>query len=176
MSVFAFELLTHAAASEVSFMGINVTNLGLVERLLALEIAYLYYQLAATISYRRLLEEFHDSVLKKVLPEFYAKDMEFYGAPANSIPRRGFDWANGRRRLWQTRRFLGDAVAVSDRSGPRLLSRLCCRPPIPSLWNRGPVGLAHCSRGGAFSCSGGLAHRRRESNYAGLTVPRIEKD
>jgi hypothetical protein len=81
LTVFTFELLTHAGASEASLMGLKISDLTLVEKLLPLGIGYLYYSLASIISYRRLLEEVHDEIMRVTAPEFFSRDLEYYGHP-----------------------------------------------------------------------------------------------
>jgi hypothetical protein len=81
IAIIGLELIAQAAVSEVSFAGIKLSDLNLVQKLLPCVIAYLYYSLATVISYRRLLEEVHDRVTGHLFPAFLANNLEFYGHP-----------------------------------------------------------------------------------------------
>lgn len=66
----AYELLKRASLAEMSFGGMKITDLSLVQKALPLAIAYLYNRLIATLAIRRFLQELHFALVEKLYPSF----------------------------------------------------------------------------------------------------------
>jgi hypothetical protein len=77
----ALELLAQSAVSEFSFLGLKLGNLTFIQKALPAVAAYLFYSLATIVSYRRLLEEVHDAMMCRLLPNYYAESLQFYAHP-----------------------------------------------------------------------------------------------
>lgn len=80
-----FELLDSAAISEISITGIRISDYGILDRILPVLIAYLYFECIVILTGRRLLEEVHDSIIEHTYPDLYMKDLELYLRPPHLI-------------------------------------------------------------------------------------------
>lgn len=77
----SFELLNRAAISEISIAGLKVSDLGLVQKVLPVGIAYYYYAALSSYSSRRLLMEVIDRTVEHVYPKLYEADWHVFMYP-----------------------------------------------------------------------------------------------
>jgi hypothetical protein len=76
-----FELISRAAVSELSFSGVKITDLSLIQKTLPLIAAYFYYTTMSGVAMRRLLTEFHDRLFTLLSPKFRTEDFELFLLP-----------------------------------------------------------------------------------------------
>ena len=75
------ELLLRSLVAELSFAGLKVSDLSLVQKALPLGIAYAYYALLSIVAYRRLLEEVHDKIFRMTMPALFKHNLQWFAHP-----------------------------------------------------------------------------------------------
>jgi hypothetical protein len=75
------ELLLRSLVAELSFAGLKVSDLSLIQKALPVGIAYAYYALMSVVAYRRLLEEVHDAAFEMAMPAISKHHFEWFAHP-----------------------------------------------------------------------------------------------
>jgi hypothetical protein len=81
----SFMLLGTKAVGEVTFLGVQVTNLGLVRTLIPATIAYLIYAASTSTAITVRLAQIHDELAHHYWPNFYNANLELTVRPVGSI-------------------------------------------------------------------------------------------
>lgn len=79
------ELLSQAAVSEVSVLGLKLTNLVLVRKFLPIGLAYVFYSHLALLALRRLLLECHWHATKAAQPQIFENGLWRFLNPPSSF-------------------------------------------------------------------------------------------
>jgi hypothetical protein len=156
--ILASELVHHAVVTEMTMAGLKITDLSLIKKLIPVAIAYVYYSLATAITYRRLLEEVHDEVTRRVLPRFFANNL--FRPSSDSVSRREDHRRGDRRDLSADRGPCANAARPAARGGPRGVPRLRGRPGLLAVRMGRSVGVGRRRRERPVGRRGRPANRR----------------
>jgi hypothetical protein len=80
-----FILLSTKAVGEVTLLGVQLTNLGLVRTLIPATIAYLIYVASTSAAITVRLAKIHDQLAEHYWPNFYRANLELTVRPVGSI-------------------------------------------------------------------------------------------
>jgi|GEM_PF-6949081 len=85
IAIIVLELITQAIVSEFSFAGLKFHNLLLIQKILPVAIAYLYYYLATNMTHRRMLMQVHEHTMIKLHPDYVSHKLHLYAEPPSAF-------------------------------------------------------------------------------------------
>lgn len=80
-----FEFIKRASVGQITVLGIQFTEFSMVEKILPVLIAYLYFSCWAHIANRRLLEELYNNFVRCIYPTLGKNDLDVYLRPPNFV-------------------------------------------------------------------------------------------
>lgn len=80
-----FQFLLNASISQVSVVGLQLSDLSLLQKVLPVGMSFVFYCFIVTTTYKVELESLQGRIIKGIIPDFYQHDLELYYSSPSPI-------------------------------------------------------------------------------------------